>query len=141
MATMDFSHRTKIVRAISPVDITAVANAVGEPLDTKNWLGLNILLSAGALTDFVATILIEESDSQGGVYTDVARLVGSLTDGTFAADSDDKVAQIGVLNVKRWVRLTVVVDTASAENLISAVYVLFAPQKASDTTATPPSFA
>ena len=142
MPSQDFSHKSKVVRCLSPVDVTAVADQVGEPIDTRFYEGLVIYFATGLLTDFVSSVLFEEADTSGGAYTTItdSRLIGIAADVTHAADDDDKVAQIGVRNVKRFVRITYQPTTAATANLVSAVAVLFAPQRSRDTTAAPAKF-
>ena len=142
MPSQDFSHTSKAVRCLSPTDVTSVADQVGTPIDTFNWLGLVVYFATGDLTDFISTILFEESETSGGVYTTIpdGQLIGIAADVTHAADDDNKVAQIGIKNTKRWVRLSYVVGTAATENLVAAIAVLFGPQKAVDTVASPPAF-
>ncbi len=142
MPTQDFSYGSKAVRCLSPVDITSAANAVGSTIDTFNWLGLVVYFATGALNDFVSTVLFEESETSGGVYTTIpdGQLIGIAADVTHAGDDDNQVAQIGIKNTKRWVRLTYVVTTASTENLVAAIAVLFGPQKSVDSSADAPAF-
>ena len=132
MAKFDSYHSAKCVRCIDAVDVAAVADVVGEVVDTQFFESVVLYFSTGDINDLVATVLVEQCATSGGVYVAVpdTQLIGVETDLTLAADDDNKIAQLGVLNNLRFVRVTLQPSAASGVNIVSAVAVLGSPHEA-----------
>lgn len=137
MAKMDMYHSVKAVRLISPVDKTETGEVTSQEVDLQFFESLVLLFITGALTDLVATVTVQHSDttSTGFVAVPDADLHGLEVDLTQAGDDDNKVAQIGYAGDKRFVRVLWTPTTAGTENLFGAVALLGAPQRAATTPA------
>ena len=89
------------------VDMAGFESAVGQ-------------VDSGSYTDGVHTWTLQESDTSGSGFTDVAAadLQGGTTVLIDAADEDDRVYERGYLGVKRFIRWEVV-TTGSSTGLIA----------------------
>lgn len=113
------------VVSIAPLLRTTSVN--GSAVGLANVLENVIYVQCGALTDGTHTPKIQESDTSGGTYTDVAAadLVGSLSAAT--ANTTQKVSYIGS---KAFIRVvnTVTGSPSTGANIVANVVVKYRKQ-------------
>lgn len=121
------------VRALSPITQTNSSSAiVGSIVDTIGASGVTFVISYGALTDTDATFAVTLDEGDAANLSDAAAvssadlLIGTLAAaGAAAATDDNKVAKLGYLGRKRYVRLTITPTSNDAGNApVSAVAIL-----------------
>lgn len=121
MSSVDIHNNMDVLPAIDPAVYTATK--VGIIIDTDGAEGLEFLIQSGVLTTGTWTPKIEDGDDAGlsdaaDVATDL--LIGTIADATFAATDDNAAKKIGVVNHKRYVRLTLT-GAATPNGLIGAL--------------------
>lgn len=114
----DLKNNIDVVNSIDPDDYTATENGAG--VDLQGFEGAVVAFSVGTVTDGTHTPKVQESDSQGSGYTDVAAadLIGSLSD--LASDTNQRVGYIGS---KRYVRGVLTVSGATVGAQAAAVVI------------------
>ena len=121
----------KPVVMIAPVSIESTTPIVSAVVNTLGFNALTLLFATGALTDLVASVLIEDSsDNSVFVAVEDRFLIGNQ-EANLANDAgdDDKLASVGYTRGKQFVRVTVTPTTATAvTNLYSLVGILSEPQ-------------
>lgn len=108
----DMYNNILVKRVISAVTQTNDSTAiVGQVIDSQGFDSLLYAISTGGLTDANATfaVLLEESDTSGGVYTAVADadMLGTEALAGFQFDDDNEVRKLGYIGSKRYTRLTI----------------------------------
>jgi hypothetical protein len=103
----DIHNDMDAVAAITPAVLTATE--VGKIIDTDGAEGLELIIQSGVITTGTFTPKIEDGDDPAlsdAADVDSSLLIGTIADATFAVTDDDTVKKIGVVNHKRYVRLT-----------------------------------
>jgi hypothetical protein len=127
-----YSH-IDVVRALSPITQTDSSSAiVGSIVDTLGASGVTFAIAYGALTDTNATfaVTLDEGDvanlSDAAAVSSADVLIGTLAAcGAAAASDDNKVAKLGYLGRKRYLRLTITPTGNDSGNApVSAVAIL-----------------
>jgi hypothetical protein len=123
MANTDIHNIMDALPVIPPAVYSSTQ--VGAIIDTDGAEGLEFLIQSGVMTTGSFVPKIEDGDDSGlSDAADVATalLIGTIADATFAAADDGVVKKIGVVNHKRYVRLTLT-DNGTADGLIGALAV------------------
>jgi hypothetical protein len=123
MSSVDIHNKMDVAVAIAPAVYTATE--VGAIIDTDGAEGLEFIINSGVLTTGTWTPLIEDGDD--AALSDAATVasdlqIGTTADATFAATDDDSVKKVGVVNHKRYVRLTLT-GASTPNGLIGAIAV------------------
>ena len=121
MSSVDIHNNITPVVSIDPAVYTATK--VGAIIDTDGAEGLEFIIQSGVITTGTFTPKIEDGDDSGlSDAADVATalLVGTIADATFIVTDDSTVKKIGVVNHKRYVRLTLT-GASTPNGLIGAV--------------------
>jgi hypothetical protein len=146
MAQKDLHNNVKSALALNITAIGSSTTTNGNVIDTKGYEATEFFIFSGAITDGTYTPAIYESDDVGfgtsNVITDPL-LIGTtnvveplpaygvatapITDVTFISTDDAKVARIGVLNKKRYVRLSIVSSGVTTGGMLGALAVLGYP--------------
>jgi hypothetical protein len=133
----DLTNNIQVLRSISPVSVSDNTAQAGQAIDRLGYESVTYVLNIGSIADADATftVLLQECDTSGGSYTDVADAdMISQTPGTapetaagFQFDDDNEVRKLGYIGNKRYTKLTITpVNNASAA-VISAVAILGNP--------------
>jgi len=142
MANFDLHNETKDFVALNSTTIAANTDTDGTIVDTLGFEATKFIIHSGVITDGVYVPSIYESDDSGMAGATVitsdfligttnvtgdrpdyaATPVAPITDATFslAADSN-KVARIGCLNKKRYVRLRLTSTGTTFGGVLSAI--------------------
>ena len=121
MSSQDVHNKMDAVSAIDPAVYTATK--VGDIIDTDGAEGLELVIQSGVLTTGTFTPKIEDGDDPAlSDAADVATafLIGTIAEATFAVTDDNATKKIGVVNHKRYVRLTLT-GASTPDGLIGAV--------------------
>ncbi len=104
-----------------PTTVVAGGGDNGVAVDTSLKYAAKHILHVEAITTTI-TVKLQESDSSGSGYTDVAadQMVGGVNLVTILDTADNSAAQIGGFNLKRYQRVV----TVSGAGTIHAVAVL-----------------
>jgi hypothetical protein len=146
MAQKEMHQSIKNYSALNIVAISTDTTTNGNIIDTKGFESTEFVIHAGTITDGSYAPAIYESDDSAfatsnqivdpllvGTTNVVEPLpaYGSATDpvgdATFAATDSNKVARIGVLNKKRYVRLSLASTGVTTGGTLSAIAVLSYP--------------
>ena len=108
---------------------------VSNIIDTLGYNSLTLVLDLGTLSDADATfaLTLEHGDDSG--LSDTAApattdLIGTLANGSFQFDSDNKCRKIGYIGAKRYVRATVTPSNNTGNLFLAGVAVLGHPKSA-----------
>jgi len=129
MARLDITNTRTIKQAHAYANVTDNTPFVSGIIDTANALGVNfaVHVHAAADADTTITALLEDSDNSGmSPATAVADeyLVGTEAGMALQFDSETKVAKIGYLGHKRYVRLTLTSANNSGNLSLSSTVTL-----------------
>jgi len=112
--TRDLVHAIKVtncntVQQVNTTDPTATV------IDRNGYASLTFLIATGTLSNTVAEVEIDHSDSSSSGFAEVedSDLIGADTgdDLSIAATDDDQVWKVGYVGAKRYVRPTLKVTT------------------------------
>ena len=141
MAKFDLHNFVKTAFALNVQTINSNTATNGNIIDTEAFESLEFLIFSQTITDGTYVPSIYESDDSGMAGATVVTsdfligttnvvepipsfgspVVDAIADATFTgADDDDKVARIGVLNKKRYVRLTLTSTLVTTGGLLGA---------------------
>jgi hypothetical protein len=123
MASVDLKNNIKQANAFNIQAIASDTTTAGNEIDLAGYESVTLVLQAGAVTAGDATLLIQESDTSGGTFTDVADtdLIGLEAD--TKVDAANATTRIGVLSKKQYIKASVV--TANSANLtVGAIAIL-----------------
>ncbi len=123
MSSVDIHNNMNALPAIAPAVYSSTQ--VGAIIDMDGAEGLEFIIQSGVMTTGSFVPKIEDGDDSGlsdaaDVATDL--LIGTIAAATFATADDGVVKKIGVVNHKRYVRLTLT-DDGTADGLIGALAV------------------
>lgn len=127
---IDMYHDLELRRGVSPVTQTNADTAiVSQVIDLANRAGCLFLLQYGTLSDADATstVLLQESDnSDMSSPNDVADadLIGTEAAAAAIFSDDNKMAKLGYIGTKRYVRLTITPSGNNSGNFPVAVAVI-----------------
>ncbi len=112
MATKDIDKEISVAPTLRPL-VRATNSYTGLTVDLLGYSQSAFVVNIGTLTDSTHTFDPEESDD-GSSWTNIA--AGDLSGSFIVASStlDDTVYEVGYLGSKRFVRVNVVVATATA---------------------------
>lgn len=103
MILRDLKNNLDAIQSIPPAVRTASVN--GAAVDLQDYGGAMAVVSLGLWVDGSFSFKLQESDSQGSGFTDVAEadLIGAFTvvDGV---DDDNTVQRVGYRGIKRYLR-------------------------------------
>lgn len=136
----DLHDNIKVLSVFDPIDLgTGDTAKVGEIIDRQDAAALEFIIQTGSLADADATftVLVEEGDistmSDAAAVAD-ADLLGTEASASFVFSDDNKIAKIGYIGAKRYVRLTVTPANNTGAVLISACAILGSLRGAPNTT-------
>ncbi len=126
MSSVDLKNNIKQAVAFNIQTISSDTTTAGTEIDTTGFESATIIFQAGVVTAGDATLLVQESDTSGGTFTDVADadLIG--LEASTKLDTSNSVTRIGVLNSKPIIKVSVV-SANSANLIVSAIAVLGSP--------------
>ncbi len=138
---MELFNNIDVKRVISPVSVADNTAQVGQVIDGQGFGSVTYLIATGSIADVDATftVLLEECDTSGGVYTAVADadLLGTEALAGFQFDDDNECRKLGYIGIKRYTRLTITPAANASAAVLAAVAVLGSPSVAP--TANPPA--
>lgn len=127
MATRDLHNNIQVLSVIDPYDHgTGDTAKVGEIIDTQGCSALEFIIQTGSLADADATftVLVEDGDASDlvadGAAVSDANLLGTEASASFIFSDDNKIAKIGYIGAKRYVRLTITPANNTGACLLSA---------------------
>lgn len=133
----DLTNSTQAMRALSPVSVSDNTAQVCQAIDRLGYESVTYYIAIGSIADADATftVLLQECDTSGGSYTDVADAdMISQTPGTaaetaaaFQFDDDNEVRKIGYIGNKRHTKLTITPANNASAAVLSVVAVLGHP--------------
>ena len=131
---MELFNNIDVKRVISPVSVADNTAQVGQVIDGQGFGSVTYLIATGSIADVDATftVLLEECDTSGGVYTAVADALAG-----FQFDDDNECRKLGYIGIKRYTRLTITPAANASAAVLAAVAVLGSPSVAP--TANPPA--
>lgn len=126
MTQRDLHHSIKASNALDTAAITSDTTTVGEIIDTQGFESTEFLIQSGVITDGSYAVLVEEGDDSG--LSDAAAvadddLLGTELLAAFVAADDNKVAKIGYLGSKRFVRVSLVSTGTTTGGTFGAIAV------------------
>ncbi|HYH63347.1 MAG TPA: hypothetical protein VD866_01475 [Urbifossiella sp.] len=136
----DLHNNIQVLSVIDPYDHgTGDTAKVGEIIDRQDAQALEFIIQTGSLADADATftVLVEDGDASdltGGAAVVDAELLGTEAGASFIFSDDNKVAKIGYLGSKRYVRLTLTPANNTGAVLVSACAILSGLRGAPNTT-------
>ena len=124
MASKDIVALVKTpVQSLRPQATTATRT--GAEVDTLRYEGALFLISVGLWTDGTHTVDIEESDTSGSGFADVAAADLQGTEPVInGATVDEQDYAVGYIGSKRYVRVNIVVAGATTGAVIGASVML-----------------
>lgn len=134
---MDLHNEVEVRRCISAVRQTNSDSAiVGQIIDLQGASGVEFLITYGNLTDANATIAVLLEDGEASNLSDAAAVADEFLLGTealagaAAATDDNKVAKLGYIGRKRYVRMTITPTGNDSGNVdVGAVVLLSKTRK------------
>jgi len=143
MSQFDLHNYVKSASALNIQTISTNTATNGNIIDTQGFESLEFIIFAGTITDGTYVPSIYESDDSGmsgatAITSDFligttnvveptpsygTPVVDPIADATFTGADDNKVARIGALNKKRYVRLTLTSTSVSSGGTLSAIAV------------------
>lgn len=148
MAQKDIHNNVKFVNALNITAIASDTTTNGNIIDTEGFEGVEVVIKSGTITDGTYTPAIYQS-SDPTFATDVQQIVAPLligttnvveplpsygspivdpiADVTFVTADGNKIARIGVLNKKRYIRLSIVSTGVTTGGTFSADVLLGYP--------------
>jgi hypothetical protein len=136
----DLHNNIQVLSVFDPIDLgTGNSAKVGEIIDRQDAGALEFLIQTGSLADTDATfaVLVEEGDASdltGSNVVAATDLLGTVAGASFVFSDDNKIAKIGYVGSKRYVRLTVTPANNTGAVLISACAILASLRMAPNTT-------
>ncbi|MCE9566354.1 MAG: hypothetical protein K8U57_30390 [Planctomycetes bacterium] len=136
----DLHNNIQVLSVFDPIDLgTGNTAKVGEIIDRQNAQGVEFIIQTGSLADSDATftVLVEDGDDSGlsdNAAVDDTQLLGTEAGAAFIFSDDNKIAKIGYIGYKRYVRLTVTPANNTGAVLISACAILHGLRGAPNTT-------
>jgi len=112
--------------------ITTNTTTAGNEIDTQGYNSVLFAIQSATITDGTYTPLIQESDTSGSGYTDVADIDLSVTEASiaFVATDDNVVKKIAYTGTKRYVKLSLVSTGVTTGGTIGAMAILGNPSYA-----------
>ena len=136
----DLHNNIQVLSMIDPYDHgTGDTAKVSEIIDMQNVESCEIVIQTGSLADADATftVLVEDGDnsalSDNAAVVD-AELLGTEAGASFIFSDDNKIAKIGYVGSKRYIRLTITPANNTGACLLSACAILSTLRGAPNTT-------
>lgn len=136
----DLHNNIKVLALIDPYDHgTGDTAKVSEIIDLQGAKSCELIIQTGSLADVDATftVLVEDGDNSSltdnAAVTD-ANLLGTEAGASFIFSDDNKIAKIGYIGAKRYVRLTITPANNTGACLLSACAILSTLAVAPNTT-------
>ena len=136
----DGHNNLKFSRGLSPVAATTDNTAyVSQIIDTANFMTCEFVILLGSLADAdtTLTILVEDgnqSNLSDNATVDASYLIGTSAGAGIQFDSDNKVAKIGYVGPKRYVRVTITPANNTGNIFLAGVWVQGQPRKRPQST-------
>jgi hypothetical protein len=136
----DLHNNIQVLSVFDPIDLgTGNSAKVGEIIDRQDAAALEFLIQTGSLADADATfaVTVDEGDAAdltGSNAVAAGDLLGTTAGASFTFSDDNKIAKIGYIGTKRYVRLTVTPANNTGAVLISACAILGTLRGAPNTT-------
>ena len=134
----DVFSQIKLARAISPVVVTDNTATASQVLDCAGFTGATVVYCTGTVADADTTItaLLQECDTSGGTYTDVADadMIGTESGGSFDFSDDNKVYKLAYKGNKRYLKFTLTPANNTGNLPIAAIWILENPRSLPQTT-------
>ncbi len=126
----DLHNNIQPLSMIDPVNAgSGNTPIVSHIIDRAEAQAVEIIIQTGSLSDADATFTVLVEDGNSSTLTDNATvdptlLLGTVTGASFIFSDDNKVAKIGYIGSKRYVRLTITPAANTGDVYLSAVAVL-----------------
>lgn len=125
------AQRAKYAAAIAPAAILDNAAATAIEIDTEGYDYAEIVMQIGATDIAMAGLKVQEADTSGGSFTDVAGTVvgtdavdidgNSVTLPSADDDNDVVVFQLNLLGKKRYLKLAATAGDGASGTFLSAI--------------------
>ena len=122
MASVDLKNNIKQLNAFNIQTISSDTTTAGNEIDLAGYESATIVFQAGVVTAGDATLLVQESDTSGGAFTDVADIDLIGLESATKLDTSNGVSKIGVLSKKQFLKVSVV--TANSANLTAGAQII-----------------
>lgn len=130
----DLMNNINVKPVIAPVTVSDNTAQVGTAVDALGFDSVTYVIQTGTLADADATFttLLQESDSSGSGYTDVADvdLIGTEALASFVFSDDGKCFKLGYKGAKRYTKLTITPAANASGAPLSAIAILGHPKSA-----------
>ena len=137
----DLHNNIQVLSVFDPIDLgTGNTAKVGEIIDRQDAMALEFIIQTGSLADADATftVLVEDGDDSRPCPTTPRSTTPTCSAPrpahSFIFSDDNKIAKIGYVGSKRYVRLTVTPANNTGAVLISACAILGSLRAAPNTT-------
>lgn len=136
----DLHDNIQVLSVFDPIDLgTGNTAKVGEIIDRQDANALEFVIQTGSLADTDATFAVtvdegDASDLTGSNSVAASDLLGTTSGASFIFSDDNKIAKLGYIGSKRYVRLTVTPANNTGAVLISAMAILGSLRAAPNTT-------
>ena len=110
MAKFDMQHGVKPYSAFNTYEFTGNEAKAGNIIDTLGYESVLLVFQSATLTDGVYTPSIEDGDDSAlsdAAAVDTNFLLDSYADSTFVDTEDNTVKTLGLVNKKRYFKLTI----------------------------------
>ena len=117
----DITKELNLANALNATAISSNTTTAGAAIDLQGYEAMVFAIRSNAWTDGTYTPLVQESDSSGSGYTDVADddLIGLEADAAIGAANT--VKKIGYVGHKRYVKLSIVSTGVTSGANMSAI--------------------
>lgn len=124
MPSVDINFDSEVSAGLNVQIITTDTTTQGVIIDTKGAEALEFLIYSGTITDGTYTPKLEDGDDAAlsdAADIDSSLLTNTIANATFTDSDDNAVKKIGVVNHKRYVRLSLVSTGTSSGGTLGAV--------------------
>jgi len=119
----DSKSENKPLIVLAPQTISTDTTTAGVEIDTAGYNSCDIILTSGTIAAGDFTPLVQESDTSGSGYTDVADTFLSGTEAAAKLITTTTISSIGYVGKKRYIKVSVV-SANSANATVGVIAVL-----------------
>lgn len=120
---MDLTSSVSPKQALNLQAISSNTTVIGNIIDNKGFGSVDIVLSAGVLTDGTYTLKIEHGDDAS--LSDASDVPAELIIGTLPAlDTDNSIGHVGIVSKKRYFRVSIISTSVSTGATVSVIATL-----------------